>query len=85
MTQSVVSTLIRVAEPHAASERVPVDPPGDKYIVSVVMAMLIAAEDQITIVVPMGKATEAFAGTVMVVPPAPKPTIDFPASDSRSV
>ena len=62
-----------VAEPYCANVRVPVEPVELKYIVSVVIAMLIDVADMFTkvIAVPIGYATEPFAGIVYVAAPAP--------------
>lgn len=67
-------TLMAVAEPYCANVRVPVVPALDKYIVSLVIAMLIEVADKLikVIAVPIGKATEDAAGIVYVAAPAPE-------------
>ena len=68
MIQDVLETLIAVATPFCASERVPVVVLPASVRVSVVIAMLTTCEVWFTnvIVVPTGNATEAFAGIVKV-------------------
>ena len=59
-------TLIAVAEPYCANVRVPVVPALERYIVSVVIAILTEVADKLTnvIAVPSGYATEEAAGIV---------------------
>ena len=61
--------LSAVAVPYCANVLLPVVPVPPKYIVSVVMAIVIALVDIFTNVtaVPVGNATEPFAGIVIVV------------------
>ena len=62
-----------VAEPYCASVRVPVVPALERYIVSVVIAILMDVADKFikVIAVPIGYATEEAAGIVYVAAPAP--------------
>jgi hypothetical protein len=57
-----------VAIPKAASVLEPVVPVPPKYIVSVVIAIVVETlpAEIITIVVPIGKSTEVYAGIVIV-------------------
>jgi hypothetical protein len=67
-------TLIAVAEPYCANVRVPVVPALERYIVSDVIAILIAVADKLinVIAVPNGNATEEAAGIVYVAAPSPR-------------
>lgn len=73
MIQTVLVTFNAVAVPKFAKVRVPVVPVPPKYIVSVVIAILIAVVDRFTKLnaVPIGYATEELAGIVYVAAPAP--------------
>jgi hypothetical protein len=68
MNQVVAATLTAVAIPYAANVREPVVPVPPRYIVSVVIAIVnvVALLAINAIVVPIGKATELFAGMVAV-------------------
>ena len=63
--------MIAVATPYRARVLLPVDPSGDRTRVSLVIAIvqLVADPPSLTkvIAVPIGKATEAFAGIVHVL------------------
>ena len=69
MYQTVLVTLIAVAIPYWARVREPVVPADDRFIVSVVMAIVIALVELLMKVtaVPMGNATDELAGIVIVV------------------
>ena len=69
MSQVVAVILIAVAEPYCAKLREPVVPALDKYIVSVVMAIVTTWEVMLinVIAVPMVYATDEFAGIVYVL------------------
>ena len=68
MIQDVEVIFTAVADPYCASVLVPVVPADDKYIVSVVIAMLTLVADKFMNVnaVPIGYATLPFAGIVHV-------------------
>ena len=69
ISQVVEVILIAVAEPYCAKLRDPVVPADDRYIVSVVIAIVTTAAVMLMNVsaVPIGYATELFAGIVYVL------------------
>jgi hypothetical protein len=69
MYQVVLATLTAVAMALAAKVLVPVDPVPARYMVSVVIAMLVALDAgpaMNVMAVPIGNATEPLAGIVTV-------------------